>query len=104
MAPAMLQEPSLTTSPGWSTVLCFAHRALHSSDPVGTHETGRKSMLSQPTYVLITPARNEAQFIEQTIQSVVAQTVRPMKWVIVSDGSTDETDDIVKHYASRHDW
>ncbi len=55
-------------------------------------------------YVLITPARNEAKFIEQTIQSVVAQTVRPLRWVIVSDGSTDGTDDIVSRYAAEHEW
>lgn len=55
-------------------------------------------------YVVITPARNEATFIEQTIQSMVAQTMPPLKWVIVSDGSTDGTDDIVKKYAARHDW
>src|SRR6266436_8272881 len=61
-------------------------------------------MLSLPTYMLITPARNEAQFIELTIKSVVAQTVRPLKWVIVSDGSTDGTDDIVAKYAAEHDW
>jgi poly-beta-1,6-N-acetyl-D-glucosamine synthase len=54
-------------------------------------------------YVLITPARNEAAFIEQTIKSVVAQTTRPVKWVIVSDGSTDGTDEIVKRYAN-HKW
>src|SRR5213592_3969027 len=55
-------------------------------------------------FVLITPARNEAAFIEQTIKSVVAQTRRPARWVIVSDGSTDGTDDIVKRYAAEHDW
>ena len=57
-----------------------------------------------PSYVLITPARNEAAFIELTIKSMVAQTVRPAKWVIVSDGSTDGTDEIVKKYAANHDW
>jgi biofilm PGA synthesis N-glycosyltransferase PgaC len=56
------------------------------------------------TYVLITPARDEAQFIELTIQSVIAQTVRPVKWLIVSDGSTDGTDDIVKKYMAEHPW
>src|SRR5271166_3066755 len=61
-------------------------------------------MLKLPTYVLITPARNESQFIELTIKSVVSQTVRPIKWVIVSDGSTDGTDDIVKKYAADHPW
>src|SRR2546427_6652048 len=56
------------------------------------------------TYVLITPARNEAKFIELAIKSVVGQTVRPAKWVIVSDGSTDGTDDIVSKYAAEHAW
>ena len=56
------------------------------------------------TYVLITPARNEAAFIELTIKSVAAQTVRPLKWVVVSDGSTDGTDDLVKQYAAHYDW
>ena len=55
-------------------------------------------------YVLITPARNEAANIERLIQSMVAQTARPLKWVIVSDGSSDGTDDIVKKYASKHRW
>ncbi len=57
-----------------------------------------------PSYVVVTPARNEARSIEMTIQSVVAQTARPLRWVIVSDGSTDATDDIVKKYAAVHDW
>jgi poly-beta-1,6-N-acetyl-D-glucosamine synthase len=61
-------------------------------------------MLALPKYVLITPARNEAKFIELTLKSMVAQTVLPLKWVIVSDGSTDGTDDIVKKYASDHQW
>lgn len=57
-----------------------------------------------PTYVLITPARNEAQFIEQTLKCVVAQTCRPLKWVIVSDGSTDGTDEIVRQYVEAYPW
>jgi len=57
-----------------------------------------------PRYVLITPARNEEAFIELTVRSMVAQTVHPSKWVIVSDGSTDRTDEIVKAYANRHEW
>lgn len=61
-------------------------------------------MLNLPKYVLITPARNEADYIELTLKSVVAQTVRPLKWVIVSDGSTDETDAIVTRYAAQNDW
>jgi len=62
-------------------------------------------MSAQPlTYVLITPARNEERFIEQTIQSVIAQTVLPKKWVIVSDGSTDRTDEIIARYQADHPW
>jgi biofilm PGA synthesis N-glycosyltransferase PgaC len=53
---------------------------------------------------LVTPARNEAQFIELTIKSVMAQTVRPIRWVIVSDGSTDGTDEIVAKYAAENPW
>jgi len=56
------------------------------------------------SYVVITPARNEAEFIELTIKSVVGQTVPPLRWVIVSDGSTDGTDDIVRKYAADHPW
>jgi len=56
------------------------------------------------TYVLITPARNEALFIEQTILAVTRQTIRPAKWVIVSDGSIDETDDIVSKYTVEYPW
>ncbi len=55
-------------------------------------------------YVLITPARNEAQHIELTLRSMVAQTRPPLKWVIVSDGSTDGTDEIVGGYASKYPW
>lgn len=55
-------------------------------------------------YVLITPARNEATLIEHTVRSVVAQTVCPVKWIIVSDGSTDGTDEIVARYAADTPW
>jgi glycosyltransferase involved in cell wall biosynthesis len=59
---------------------------------------------SRLTYVLITPARNEQELIEATIQSMIAQTHLPSRWVIVSDGSTDGTDDIVNRYAKDHPW
>src|SRR5262249_5471103 len=56
------------------------------------------------SYVLITPARNEQDYIELTIKSVVSQKVRPLKWVIVSDGSTDQTDEIVGRYLKDNPW
>jgi glycosyltransferase involved in cell wall biosynthesis len=55
-------------------------------------------------YILITPARNEEAFLELTIRSVVAQTQRPVRWLIVSDGSTDRTDEIVRRHAAEHHW
>jgi biofilm PGA synthesis N-glycosyltransferase PgaC len=61
-------------------------------------------VLTLPSYVLITPARNEADYIELTLKSVVSQTLRPLKWVIVSDGSTDATDDIVRQYVANNAW
>ena len=57
-----------------------------------------------PAYVLVSPARNEAAFIEKTIETVIRQTVLPVKWVIVNDGSTDTTGAIVEKYAARYDW
>jgi poly-beta-1,6-N-acetyl-D-glucosamine synthase len=64
----------------------------------------KRAAPSLPPYVLITPARNEAQFIELTLQSMIVQTAPPLRWVIVSDGSTDGTDDIVRKYAVDHPW
>ena len=61
-------------------------------------------MATAPKYVLITPARDEAEFIELTLKSVVSQTFRPEKWVIVSDGSTDGTDEIVSRFTANNPW
>lgn len=56
------------------------------------------------SYVLVTAARNESRFIERTLQSVVSQTRPPLRWVIVDDGSTDETPQLVERYAKEHPW
>jgi biofilm PGA synthesis N-glycosyltransferase PgaC len=55
-------------------------------------------------YILITPARNEATFIAQTLDSVIAQTHLPERWIIVDDGSTDRTAEIVETYAQKFAW
>jgi len=55
-------------------------------------------------YVLITPARNEGAFITKTLDSMVVQTLLPERWIIVDDGSTDRTAEIVESYAKRHPW
>jgi poly-beta-1,6-N-acetyl-D-glucosamine synthase len=56
------------------------------------------------TYALITPAWNEEAHLGELIQSVTAQTVLPVRWVIVSDGSTDRTDAMVSAAAATHPW
>lgn len=53
-------------------------------------------------YCLISPARNEAEYIRDTLDSVIAQTVLPKRWIIIDDGSTDETPRILAVYAARH--
>jgi poly-beta-1,6-N-acetyl-D-glucosamine synthase len=63
-----------------------------------------ESKTANMPYVLITPACNEEKFLENTIQSVIKQTVLPSKWVIVNDGSTDATASIASIYAEKFDW
>jgi biofilm PGA synthesis N-glycosyltransferase PgaC len=55
-------------------------------------------------YVLISPCRNESAFMRQTLDSVIGQTLRPAHWLIVDDGSTDETPQILAEYAALHAW
>jgi len=56
----------------------------------------------RPQYVIVTPAHNEGRYIGDTIESVIRQTVLPSCWVIVDDGSTDDTAAIVQSYARQH--
>jgi poly-beta-1,6-N-acetyl-D-glucosamine synthase len=56
------------------------------------------------SYVLISPGRNESEFMRQTLDTVIAQSIRPTLWVIVDDGSTDESPAILAEYAAKHDW
>lgn len=60
--------------------------------------------MSDPKYALITAAQNEGKFIGRTIESVLNQHVRPSRWIIVSDASVDETDEIIKGYARDHSF
>ena len=55
-------------------------------------------------YVIITPARDEEAYIEKTILSVVAQTIRPAQWIIVDDGSRDRSGAIIDSYAALYPW
>ena len=61
-------------------------------------------MKKDKSYVLISPCRDEAEFMRQTLDSIIAQSIRPAKWVIVDDGSTDRTPEILGDYQKQHDW
>jgi poly-beta-1,6-N-acetyl-D-glucosamine synthase len=55
-------------------------------------------------FVLISPCRDEAEYMVKTLDSVIGQSLRPSKWVIVDDGSTDRTPDILREYCAKHSW
>ena len=59
------------------------------------------SMNHSRRYLLISPCRDEAQYLRRTLDSVAAQSVQPTAWVVVDDGSTDETPAILEEYARR---
>jgi len=64
----------------------------------------QSSQTGHGKYVLISPCRDEAEYMRQTLDSVIGQSVQPAKWVIVDDGSTDRTPEILAEYQARHDW
>jgi poly-beta-1,6-N-acetyl-D-glucosamine synthase len=55
-------------------------------------------------YVVITPVRDEEEFLPATIESMMSQTILPTEWIIVDDGSSDNTGKIIDDHASRHNW
>jgi len=55
-------------------------------------------------YIIISPVRNEDKYIEKTIASVFLQTIKPLEWIIVNDGSTDKTGIIIDRYSKQHHW
>jgi biofilm PGA synthesis N-glycosyltransferase PgaC len=55
-------------------------------------------------YIIISPVRNEEKNIGKTIQSVLSQTIRPMRWIIVDDGSSDKTISIIEEYIKNNNW
>jgi glycosyltransferase involved in cell wall biosynthesis len=63
-----------------------------------------RNSIENRKYVIITPARNEEDFIARTITAVISQTLRPLRWLIVNDGSTDGTRKIVESYLKRYDF
>jgi hypothetical protein len=71
------------------------------------HACGKFAGMTEPltpAYIVVSPGRNEAAFVRRTLDSMVAQTLRPALWLIVDDGSTDDSPQILAEYAARHDW
>jgi glycosyltransferase involved in cell wall biosynthesis len=62
------------------------------------------TLVEQVRYIVISPVRNEEQYLETTIKAVIAQTVRPLQWILVDDGSTDRTAEIIDRWASEQSW
>jgi len=60
--------------------------------------------MQEKKIVIISPVRDEEEFISYTIKSVLNQTIRPVEWIIVDDGSRDSTFDIVQKQAEQHNW
>lgn len=60
--------------------------------------------MSMPRYVIITPVRNEEEHLGRTIESVISQTLRPERWVIVNDGSSDQTGRLIDQAAKTNAW
>lgn len=58
----------------------------------------------QRRLVIISPCRDEAQYVQLTLDSVVKQTYRPHLWIIVDDGSRDRTAEIVERYVKEYPW
>lgn len=52
--------------------------------------------------VIISPVRDESKYLRRTMDAIVAQTWRPVEWILVDDGSSDSTPDIVKEYAAKY--
>ena len=57
-----------------------------------------------PSFLVITPAYNEEKYLPKTIEGMLAQTTLPDRWIIVDDGSTDQTGTIIEQYARQYPW
>ena len=60
--------------------------------------------MATESYVAVTPVRNEASYIREALDSMLSQTIKPVEWVIVDDGSTDQTPEIIREYSARNPW
>ena len=76
----------------------------NASDNAEVTARGDTATSDNGRYVLISPCRDEAEYVRQTLNSVIKQSIRPTKWMIVDDGSTDSTPQILAEYSAKYDW
>lgn len=60
--------------------------------------------LRNTSYAILSPAKDEEKYIQATLQSVVSQTIKPVSWVIIDDGSSDKTIEIIEEFSKRYKW
>jgi len=91
-------KDSVAGSSAWTTALggSYANTATSETEETRQHVAGK--------YVLISPVRDEEQYIAKTIESVIRQTIRPAEWIIIDDGSHDNTGQIINEYAIQFPW
>lgn len=61
-------------------------------------------MVSNTTYVIISPVKDEERYILATLQAVLNQTIKPLLWIVVDDGSRDNTLAILSSHIIGHEW
>lgn len=83
---------------------CEDPHALAGNPSFSTTSDSETDARSSIRYCIITPSRDEEQYLEGTIESVLQQTVRPQEWIIVDDGSTDSTASIIEKYSREYPW
>jgi glycosyltransferase involved in cell wall biosynthesis len=85
--------------------------SLRVQDPTFNRANGPQMLIDRTSgpsqgspYCIVSPARNEAALMRRTFESVIRQSIRPTLWIIVDDGSTDDTASIASSYCQEHDW
>lgn len=69
-----------------------------------SHEKLTQNQLQCMHYIVVTPCKNEEKNLENLINSMVSQTVKPALWIIVDDGSTDNTPNIIQEALNKYQW
>src|SRR5262249_61968886 len=79
-------------------------KTFTSGPPVVAAAGADSSRSGHCRYLLISACRDEAKYMRQTLDSVISQSIPPTRWVIVDDGSTDSTPQILAEYQAKHNW